>query len=80
MPRSKQVLRPHPLGMTIHRDLAYLLRTQRLVLRRDHPELASAIDYGVRIGEVTAVLPGVYATASMARLPRTRMQAILPDT
>lgn len=62
--------------MTIHRDLDYLLRTEGLVLRRDHPELAAAIDYGVRRGEVAPVLPGAYVGAGLARLPRTRMLAV----
>ena len=62
--------------MTLAPDLAYLLQTRVLVVRRDHPELLAAIDYGVRSGELTAVLPGVYAVPGMARMPRVRMRAV----
>lgn len=71
-----RVSRPHPPGMTLAPDLAYLVKARGLVVRRDHPELRGAIDYGVRSGELSTVLPGVYAAPSMARLPRTRMQAV----
>jgi hypothetical protein len=62
--------------MTLAPDLAYLLETRVLVARREHPELMAAIDYGVRSGELTPVLPGVYAVPGMARMPRVRMQAV----
>ena len=62
--------------MTLHPDLALVLRTRGLVLRRDHPELATAIDYGVRRGELAPVLPGVYAAAGLARSSQTRMAAV----
>ncbi len=62
--------------MTLAPDLADLLKTRGLVLRRNHPQLTAAIDYGVRSGELSTVLPGVYAAPGMARLPRTRMQAV----
>jgi very-short-patch-repair endonuclease len=62
--------------MTLSADLAYLLQSRGLVVRREHPELAAAIDYGLRSGNLTAVLPGVYAAPSMARLPRVRMRAV----
>ena len=68
--------RPHPPGVTLHPDLALLLRTRGLVLRRDHPSLATAIDYGVRRGELAPVLPGVYAPAGLARSTQTRMAAV----
>ena len=67
---------PHHSGVTLAADLGYLLRTRGLVVRRDHPELTAAIDYGLRRGELTPVLPGVYAAPSMARMPRTRMLAV----
>jgi very-short-patch-repair endonuclease len=62
--------------VTLAPDLAYLLKTRGLVVRRHHPELACAIDYGIRRGELAAVLPGVYAVPSMAVLPLTRMRAV----
>jgi very-short-patch-repair endonuclease len=62
--------------VTLAPDLAYVLKTRGLLVRRDHPELVTAIDYGVRCGELVPVLPGVYAVPSIARLPTTRMQAV----
>ncbi len=62
--------------MHLHPDLALLLRARGLVLRREHPELASAIDYGVRRGELAPVLPGVYAAAGQERSVQTRMSAV----
>ena len=62
--------------MKLHPDLALLLRTRGLVLRRDHPELAAAIDYGVRRGELAPVLRGVYAPPGLARSAPTRMAAV----
>ena len=62
--------------MTLAADLAYLLTTSGLVVRRQHPALTAAIDYGLRRGELAAVLPGVYAAPAMARMPLTRMRAV----
>lgn len=62
--------------MALHPDLALLLRTRGLVLRRDHPELSAAIDYGVRRGELAPVIPGVYAAAGLARSAQTRISAV----
>jgi very-short-patch-repair endonuclease len=62
--------------VTLAADLAHLLRTRGLVVRRNHPDLATAIDYGIRRSELAAVLPGVYAVPSAARLPLTRMHAV----
>ena len=46
-----------------------------LLVRRDQPELATALDWLVRRGELVAVLPGVYAAPYVAHLPETRMRA-----
>jgi len=46
-----------------------------LVVRRDHPELAGALDWLIRNGRLVTVLPGVYGRPDLARLAETRMRA-----
>ena len=70
-----RVLCRHPPGVT-QKDIARLLDTHGLVVRRHHPELAGAIDWAIRSGVLVAVLPGVYAAPHLAALPDTRMRAI----
>ncbi|MBA8796102.1 very-short-patch-repair endonuclease [Friedmanniella endophytica] len=45
--------------------------------RRDHPHLAAALDRELRAGTLVAVLPGVYASAAVARDPRVRIAALM---
>lgn len=58
--------RTHRVGMTAHARLLDDLLTQGPVRRRDHPELAGALGWRLRTGEITAVLPGVYVPTSRA--------------
>jgi very-short-patch-repair endonuclease len=63
--------------MTAQREINRLLAaTGGILVRRDHPDLATSIDWAVRKGELTGVLPGVYAVSDLARRPETRMRAV----
>src|SRR5688572_2756834 len=46
-----------------------------LIARRDHPELAGALDWLIRNHQLATVLPGVYGRPEVAHLPETRMRA-----
>lgn len=47
-----------------------------LIARRDHPDLAGAIDWAVRNRDLVPVLPAVYAAPAVATQPLTRMTAV----
>lgn len=46
-----------------------------MVNRRDHPELASTLDWLIRDHRLVTVLPGVYCRPELAHLAETRMRA-----
>jgi very-short-patch-repair endonuclease len=71
----KRVPCPHPHGVTAQHEISRLL-AGGLVVRRHHPELAGAIDWGLRTRRLKAVLPGVYAAPELAHLPDTRIRAV----
>ena len=47
-----------------------------VLIRRQHPELAAALDWLLRTGQLVPVLPGVYAPPEVAAHPRTRLVAV----
>ena len=53
-----------------------VLRREGVVARRDHPDLAGAIDWLVRGGQLRGVLPGVYAATEQADDFRVRVAAL----
>lgn len=57
-------------------DIQRVLDTDGVIATRDHPELRGAIEWRVRTGELTAVLPGVYAPAGTAELAVTRIAPV----
>jgi very-short-patch-repair endonuclease len=57
-------------------EITRLLDTSGLLLRRNHPELSGAIDWALRIGRLTAVMPGVYAVPEIAHSSDTRIRAV----
>jgi very-short-patch-repair endonuclease len=62
--------------MTAQRELNRLLAaTGGLLVRRNHPDLATSIDWAVRKRQLAVVLPGVYAVSELARRPEMRMRA-----
>jgi very-short-patch-repair endonuclease len=61
--------------MTAQDEIGRLL-AGGLVVRRQHPELAGAIDWALRTRRLKAVLPGVYALPELAHLPDTRIRAV----
>jgi hypothetical protein len=52
------------------------LRSAGVIARREHPELDTTLRYLVRRGELTRVLPGVYAAADQAESLETRVRAL----
>jgi hypothetical protein len=61
----------------LQHDILQLLVTDGVIARREHPKLASTIDWLVRNGSLRAVLPGVYAQPEICDLLPTRMQALI---
>ena len=58
-------------------ELALLLRQDGGVLvRRQHLDLSSRLDWWLRVGQLVDVLPGVYTAPELAPDPRVRMQAV----
>lgn len=62
---------------TLQPEIQQLLATEGVIARREHPELASTIDWLVRNGSLRAVLPGVYAQLEMCDLFPTRVRALM---
>jgi very-short-patch-repair endonuclease len=58
---------------TVFQEIQQLLATDGVIARRDHPELATALGYLVRRGDLARVLPGVYAAADQAASVPTRV-------
>jgi very-short-patch-repair endonuclease len=67
------------LGMSHRRnEIATLLETSGgVIARRQHPELAEAVNWLVRRGELTPVLPGVYAPRGAAERQDVRIRAAM---
>jgi very-short-patch-repair endonuclease len=61
----------------LQHDIQQLLVTDGVIARREHPKLASTIDWLVRNGSLRAVLPGVYAQPEICDLLPTRMRALI---
>jgi very-short-patch-repair endonuclease len=61
----------------LQHDIQQLLTTEGVVARREHPKLASSIDWLVRTGGLRAVLPGVYARPEMCDSIDTRVRALM---
>lgn len=57
-------------------ELIQILATRRVIGRKEHPELARAIDGSVQRGQLAAVLPGWYAAVSDRNDPRVLVTAI----
>ena len=53
-----------------------ILRREGVVARREHPDLAGAVDWLVRGGRLRPVLPGIYAAAEQSADLRVRMAAV----
>jgi very-short-patch-repair endonuclease len=63
--------------MTSQGEINRLLdATGGLLVRRNHPDLATSIDWAIRRHRLTAVLPGIYAVPDLAQQPETRMRAV----
>ena len=58
-------------------EIERILRADGVIASREHPEVRGAIEWRVRTGELEAVLPGVFAPAKTASLPRTRIAAVV---
>ena len=50
--------------------------TSDVLARRSSPELVRAIDYALRLGEIEAVLPGIYARTHHKSFPEVRVAAL----
>ena len=61
----------------LQHDIQQLLANEGAIARREHPKLASAIDWLVRSGGLRPVLPGVYARPEMCASLPTRIQALM---
>jgi very-short-patch-repair endonuclease len=60
-----------------HQDIQRILRDQGgLIGREQNPQLASALDWLLRRGQLVKVLPGVYATPTAAVDPTSRIRAV----
>ena len=57
-------------------DISRLLHEQGVIARCEHPELVTSLERLVRSGELTAVLPGVYARSESADSLPTRIVAL----
>lgn len=62
---------------TPQNDIQHLLATDGVVVRRDHPKLIGAIDWLIRNGGLSPVLPGVYAEPRTCDSIRTRIRAVM---
>jgi very-short-patch-repair endonuclease len=51
--------------------IAELLSQQGVILRREHPDLASSLQRRVHAGELVSILPGVYTIPQLAQDQRT---------
>jgi very-short-patch-repair endonuclease len=70
-------LKPSLSVRTLQHEVQHLLATEGVVVRRDHPELISAIDWLVRNGDLRSVLPGVYAQPEACNSIGTRVRALM---
>jgi hypothetical protein len=61
----------------LQQDIQQLQTTEGVIARREHPKLASSIDWLVRNGGLRAVLPGVYARPEMCDSINTRVRALM---
>ncbi len=61
----------------LQHDIQQLLAAEGVIARREHPKLASSIDWLVRNGGLRAVLPGVYAAPEMCDSVGTRVRALM---
>ncbi|QIK71961.1 DUF559 domain-containing protein [Propioniciclava coleopterorum] len=58
-------------------DLRLLFDSDVIVTRRDHPQWANQLTHGSRVGEIVALLPGVYCRASVAAEIPVRLLAVI---
>lgn len=58
-------------------DISRVIAEQGLVVRREHPDLAGALAWARRQGQLCSVLPGVYAPTASAGDHRVRIQALM---
>jgi very-short-patch-repair endonuclease len=57
-------------------EIERLLATRGVIARRDHPELATTLQYLVRRGDLIRVLPGIYAARDQGTSRQTRVRAL----
>lgn len=57
-------------------QISQILDRTGVLVRRDHPELAAAVAWRLRQGQLRAVLPGVYASAQRADELDVRLRAL----
>jgi very-short-patch-repair endonuclease len=62
---------------TLQRDIQRLLTSDGVIVRRDHPNLISSIDWLIRNDDLRPVLPGVYASPGACDAMATRVQALM---
>jgi hypothetical protein len=56
--------------------IADVLTRDFVILRREHPELRDALDWQLKLGHLTALLPGVYAPPDAVLDPRVMVVAV----
>jgi very-short-patch-repair endonuclease len=69
-------LKPSFYVRTSFDEIQRLLRLDGVIARREHPVLDTTMRYLVRRGELTRVLPGIYAAADQAESLTTRVRAL----
>ena len=60
----------------MHPTVEALFDQVDVIARRAHPDLVAVLDRALRLGEIEAVLPGVYARVHHKRFPAVRVQAL----
>ena len=63
------------MGTTFH-EIQWLLAAEGVIARQNHPELDTTLRYLVRRGDLTRVLPGIYAAADQAASLQARVRAL----
>ncbi len=60
----------------MHPSVESLFDRVDVIARRAHPDLVTVLDRAIRVGEIEAVLPGVYARTGHQAFPAVRVQAL----
>ena len=60
----------------MHPAIEALFDRVDVIARRAHPDLVTVLDRAIRLGEIEAVLPGVYARVDHKAFPAVRVEAL----